>query len=415
MKKAFIIATGTELLVGNTIDSNSAFIAGKLAESGIKTIGKIIVGDKKEEICAAFKLAGALADIVIATGGLGPTRDDLTKEIACDYMQVEMHVVKEEVEKLKDFFARRRKPMPANNIKQAMFPENAIILANKLGTAPGMFLEMKGKTLILLPGPPKEMREMFCAEAEPLLRAKFGRTGEKAITRTIKTFGLGESQVEEMISQVMDDPRGSSIALLATEGEIHIRITAEGSSIADSNIILDEITGIIREKLTGNIYGYDDDTLVSQVSRLLKEKGVTLAAAESCTGGYLAKSITDLPGSSAIFWGSAVTYSNAAKTKLLGVSRETIDTFGAVSRETALGMAYGAKKISGSKMGLSITGIAGPDGGSETKPVGLVYIAIVGDDLEKVRELNFSGDREGIRTLAVKSALDMIRRNIPAP
>lgn len=411
MKKAFIIATGTELLLGNTIDTNSVFIAQRLAESGIKVIGRIIVGDQEDKIYSAFALGAELADIIISSGGLGPTKDDLTKEMACNFMQVEMTVVDEEVVKLKEFFNRRQKSMPESNIKQAMFPGEAIILTNKLGTAPGMYLFKDQKTIVLLPGPPKEMKKMFIDEVEPLLQKKI-KTGKKALTRTIKVFGPGESQVEEMITEVMENPQGCSLALLAVDGEIHVRITAEGQDVEASKKILNNLTKKMREKMGTYIYGYDDDTLTSIVAELINKRGLTLAIAESCTGGYLAKTITDLPGSSSYFWGAAITYSNEAKNKLIDVDTNTISTYGAVSKETALEMAQGIKKLSGSSIGIALTGIAGPEGGTETKQAGLVYIALVSDNSEKVKELKFTGDREGIRILAVKTALDIVRKSI---
>ncbi len=411
MKKAFIIATGTELLLGNTIDTNSVFIAQRLAESGIKVIGRIIVGDQEDKIYSAFALGAELADIIISSGGLGPTKDDLTKEMACNFMQVEMTVVDEEVVKLKEFFNRRQKSMPESNIKQAMFPSEAIILTNKLGTAPGMYLFKDQKTIILLPGPPKEMKKMFIDEVEPLLQKKL-KPGKKALIKTIKVFGPGESQVEEIMTEVMENPQGCSLALLAVDGEIHIRITAEGQDSEASKKILTNLTEKIEEKLGANIYGYDDDTLTAIVAELINKRGLTLAIAESCTGGYLAKTITDLPGSSSYFWGAAITYSNEAKNKLIDVDTNTISTYGAVSKETALEMAQGIKKLSGSSIGIALTGIAGPEGGTETKQAGLVYIALVSDNSEKVKELKFTGDREGIRILAVKTALDIVRKSI---
>jgi nicotinamide-nucleotide amidase len=301
--------------------------------------------------------------------------------------------------------------MPESNIKQAMFPSEAIILNNKLGTAPGMYLFKDQKTIVLLPGPPKEMKKMFIDEVEPLLQKNL-KPGKKAVTRIIKVFGPGESQVEEMIAEVMENPQGCSLALLAVDGEIHIRITAEGQDSEASKKILTNLTEKIEQKMGANIYGYDDDTLTSIVAELINKRGLTLAAAESCTGGYLAKTITDLPGSSSYFWGAAITYSNEAKNRLIGVDTNTISTYGAVSKETALEMAQGIKKLSGSSIGIALTGIAGPQGATETKPAGLVYIAIVSDNIEKVKELKFTGDREGVRILAVKTALDIVRRNI---
>lgn len=303
MKKAFIISTGTELVLGNTMDTNSIFIAERLTDMGIRVIGKIIIGDKKEEIYAAFALGIELADLIIASGGLGPTQDDLTKETACEIMQVEMKVVDQEVRKLKEFFSRRQRPMPESNIKQAMFPDGAVIINNKMGTAPGMYLFKNQKTIVLLPGPPREMKKMFTDEVGPLLMEKLKPDGPKVVTRVIKVLGPGESQVEEMLAEVMEKPGGCSLALLAVDGEIHIRITAEGQDHEDSKQIADQLTVRIKEKLGTSIYGYDEDTLISVVASLIQQRGLTLAIAESCTGGYLAKIVTDLPGSSSYFWG----------------------------------------------------------------------------------------------------------------
>lgn len=412
MKRAFIIATGTELLLGNTADTNSDFIARQLIQAGIKVIGRIIVGDQREEIMAAFSLGTQLADIIISSGGLGPTRDDLTKETACEVMGVELEIIEEEAVKLKEYFARRQRKMPASNIKQAMFPREAIILANRSGTAPGMYLYKDEKTLIVLPGPPHEMERMLLDEAEPLLREKLKLTDSRALSQVIKVFGPGESQVEEMLAEIIDDPRGCSLALLAEMGEIHIRITAEGTARQESQKILGEIRKRVIMAMGDNVYGYDDDTLISVVTGLLQDKGLILATAESCTGGYLSKMMTDLPGSSAFFWGGAVTYDNTAKNKLINVKDDTINTYGAVSEETAREMAAGIKEVAGSDIAVAITGIAGPEGGSDTKPVGLVYIAYLSDGEEKVYQLRFNSHRKGNRILAVKSALDILRRHL---
>ena len=412
MKKAFIIATGTELLLGNTVDTNSAFISQRLTQAGIKVIGRIIVGDQREEIRAAFSLGTQLADIIISSGGLGPTKDDLTKATACEVMGVKLEIIEEEVVKLKDYFARRNRPMPDSNIKQAMFPREAIVLANRSGTAPGMYLYKDRKTVIVLPGPPHEMKRMFLGEAEPLFREKLGLTSTKAVSQVIKVFGPGESQVEEMLQEIMDEPRGCSLALLAEKGEIFIRVTAEGETPEDSHRILKELRNRILASMGDNVYGYDDDTLITVVGSLLQAEGLTLATAESCTGGYLSKMMSELPGSSAFFWGGAVTYSNEAKNKLIKVQDNTISKYGAVSEETAREMAAGIQRVSGSDIAVAITGIAGPEGGSDLKPVGLVYIAYLSDKGEKVYQLRFNSDREGNRMLAVKSALDILRRQL---
>lgn len=412
MKKAYIIATGTELITGSTLDTNSVYFAQKLDELGIKVVGKSVVGDTPEFIEKAFAAGLEMADIVICTGGLGPTLDDLTKEVACKVMQVDMQIVEEELKKLKDFFARRNRPMPECNTKQAMFPKEAIRLKNSAGTAPGMYLSKDNKLVILLPGPPKEMTLMFDNEVYPLLMRDFNLKIGKSEPKNINIFGLGESQVEEKISDIMENPRGVSIALLAKEGEVHIRLTAEGEDKEDSQNIMSDIAGKIVEKLGDYVYGYNEDTLNSVVAGLVKKKNFTMAFAESCTGGLLSKMITDLPGSSEYFWGGMVTYSNEAKQKILGVKGDTLARYGAVSEETAREMLNGILKISGADIGAAITGIAGPGGGSEEKPVGLVYVAVGNREQSIVKKLNFVGSRSMIRTLSAKTALDLLRREL---
>lgn len=412
MKKAYIISTGTELLLGSTIDTNSIFISQKLALIGIKVIGKSVVGDSKEHLQNAFELGLGSADIVIASGGLGPTQDDLTKEVACEVMGVTLDLNEGVSNQIREYFSKRNKQMPNSNLKQAMFPNGAIVLDNPLGTAPGMYLKKDEKILVLLPGPPKEMKKMFNDQAIPRLIDDFNLTHNLSATKTIKVFGPGESQVEEMISEVMENPRGCSIALIAKEGEIQVKVTAEGKDLEDSEKILQGKVDEISQRLGKYIYGFDDEELNTIVAKMLTDKNLTIALAESCTGGLLSKYLTDSAGSSKYLWGSVISYSNESKEKLLGVSKQTLTTHGAVSRETAEEMAMGIKKTSQASLGLAITGIAGPDGGSEEKPVGLVYIALASDAHVFSKELRFVGDRTGIRTLAAKSGLDMIRRYI---
>jgi len=412
MKKAYIISTGTELLLGSTIDTNSVFIAERLFENGIRVIGKSVVGDNEETIRQAFKLGLESADVVISSGGLGPTLDDLTKTIACKVMDCSMELVEEELQRLEDFFARRKRKMPEINRKQAMFPPEAEILKNPLGTAPGMYLNKKDKVIILLPGPPREMKPMLLNEALPLLIKDFGPECRRAYMRTIKVLGPGESQVDEMLAEIINDPRGCSLALLAKDGEVHVKVTAEGADEAASKVILDELSGRITAKLGEAVFGYDEDTLVSVIASLLVEKGKKLALAESCTGGLLSKMISDLPGSSHYFWGSVISYSNEAKHRFLGVQESTLEQFGAVSPETAREMAIGIRRQAAADYGIGITGIAGPDGGTEAKPVGLVYIALADDEDCMVKEMRFVGGRDGIRKLSARTALDILRRRI---
>lgn len=409
MYKAYIISTGTELMLGSTMDSNSVFLSEQLAAAGVKVIGKSTVGDSAEYIRAAFENGVNMADIVISSGGMGPTSDDLTKEVACAVMGSEMIVFDEEVKRLEDFFRRRKRSMPECNLKQAMFPREAKILKNSRGTAPGMYLKKDGKVVILLPGPPREMQNMFSNEVEPLLKQDFPAVNQAA-RKTIKVLGPGESQVEEILGELMHAVDGYSLALLAQDGEVHIKITAEGKELLDSQEILADVLKQIEEKMGKSIFGYDDDSLEAMVGDLISRQGKTLALAESCTAGLLAKMITDIPGSSRYFWGAVASYSNDAKMKLLGVRDATLREFGAVSSETAAEMVRGIIEKSGVELGLAITGIAGPDGGSEEKPAGLVYIALADAGSCWVKEMRFVGGRDAVRILAAKTALDLLRR-----
>jgi len=408
--QAYIISTGTELLLGDVVETNSVFISRRVASMGIRVAGKSVVGDSRPALEKVFRLGLEMGDIVIATGGLGPTRDDITKEVACEVMGCSLELRPEEVARIREFFKRRNRDMPESNLRQAMFPPEARVLSNPRGTAPGMFLEKDGRTVILLPGPPREMQPMFSEEVEPLLRQKLGEKMGLVKTRVIKVIGPGESKVEEMIKEFLDGPRGVSIALLAEEGEIHVRVTCEGEGLEQVETRVAALeTGLVKA-LGQNVFGYDDDTLASVVSCMLRERGLRVAFAESCTGGLLAKMVTDLPGSSNIFWGGVVSYSNEAKIQILGVSPSTLASFGAVSPETAGEMAQGIRSRSGADIGIGITGIAGPDGGTLEKPVGLVYMGLADANRVLTKELRLTGGRESIRTLTAKSALDWLRR-----
>ncbi|HQA49934.1 MAG TPA: competence/damage-inducible protein A [Syntrophomonadaceae bacterium] len=409
MVQAYLISTGTELLLGSTLDTNSIYLSKSLEELGIKVIGKSVVGDNPEAIEMAIKVGLAVADVVITTGGLGPTLDDLTKEIACQVAGVELKLIPAEERKLREYFERRHRPMPEINLKQAMFPPQASVIPNHYGTAPGMYLPLDNKVIICMPGPPRETEPMYEKYVKDMLSQAYNLSNRRVASRVIRVLGPGESQVEEMLGDIINQAKDYHLALLAQEGEINIRLIAEGNDYDDSVRIVDRVTEQIEHIMGKSVFGYDDDTLSSVVGNLLSSRGVSLAVAESCTGGLLGKMITDIPGSSRYFWGGVITYSNEAKQEILGVKSETLDKYGAVSRETALAMAKGVKGMAGTDMGVAITGIAGPDGGSREKPVGLVYIAVVGDNLEQVREMHFVGSRDAIRTLSAKSALDLLR------
>lgn len=412
MQKVFLISTGTELLLGTTFDSNSVFLAQQLGEMGMRVNGKATVGDGKVQIEKAFTHALELADIVISSGGLGPTFDDLTKTVACKLMGCKLEIRPEEESRLREYFARRQREMPEINLKQAMFPPEAEVLINRQGSAPGMYLWKNDKVVILLPGPPREMKRMFLDEVKPRLQRDFAQDIHRVVKKTIKVLGPGESKVEEILGDLMSDTRGCSMALLAKDGEVHIKITAEGTDESHSETILAALTTVIENKLAKHIFGYDDDTLPGRVGQLLISQSKKLAVAESCTAGLLGTMITDIPGSSQYFWGGVISYSNEAKVHFLDVQKSTLEQYGAVSPQTAEEMARGIIRATGADLGLSITGIAGPDGGTEEKPVGLVYIGLANADHCTVKELRFVGSREANRKLAAKSALDLLRRHL---
>ncbi|HHW60378.1 MAG TPA: competence/damage-inducible protein A [Syntrophomonadaceae bacterium] len=411
MVKAYIISTGTELLLGSTLDTNSVFLSRRLNDLEIRVVGKSIVGDNQEMLARAFQLAMASADLIISTGGLGPTLDDLTKTVLCDTLGCKLEQRPEEVERLRSFFSERQREMPDSNLKQAMFPEGARVLPNQRGTAPGMYLKREGKVFVLLPGPPHEMEAMF-EDVIPLLKQEYQGLLKKSLSKTIRVFGPGESKIEAMLKPILQNQTGVSMALLAQEGEVCIRVSSQQEKPEESQVVLDEAVAALSARLGDYIYGYDDDTLVHVVSKLLKEKRKTVALAESCTGGLLSKLMTDLPGSSAFFWGGICCYSNQAKVKLLGVSADTLEQFGAVSKETAQEMARGIRLRAGTDYGIGITGLAGPDGGSPAKPVGRVYISLAGEKDCFVKPMHFVGSRDAIRMLAAKTALDLLRREL---
>ncbi len=414
VKTAIIVSTGTELLLGNTIDSNSVFLSRKLTELGIKVQGKIVVGDDAQDIKTAFETGLTAADMLISSGGLGPTKDDLTKDMACAVMDCQAVLVEEELERIKNYFSQRGRPMPDNNIKQAMFPSEAIILRNERGTAPGMYLKQDSRLIILLPGPHHEMKSMYLKEVEPRLLTEYGLLGNGDVSRIIKVFGPGESQLELMLGEIMEKQQGYSIALTAKRGEINIGIQVLGPEVKERKRKLEEITRRVKEQLGNNIFGIDQDTMMEVTAASLKRLGKKIALAESCTGGLLAKMFTDLPGSSDYFWGGVTSYSNAAKEILLGVKGETLNKYGAVSRETAEEMVRCLVNIAGTDIGVAITGIAGPSNGQDDGPVGLVFIAIMYNGICTIREMKFGGQRDMIRELAARTALDMVRRRLKA-
>ena len=389
------------------MNTNAQYIANRLAELGIEVYHQSVVGDNAERLMQAYDLAFKRADLVITTGGLGPTKDDLTKEVAFEYFGKKAVLHEELLKEIEDYFKKINMPMSENNKKQAFFPEDAIIMKNKNGTAPGCIIEEGEKTVILLPGPPSEMRPMFDETVMPYLASK---SDVKLVSRYLRIFGIGESATEDRIIDLVDSQSNPTIAPYAKDGEVTLRITARYPKDGPHEDIIEPVVEEIRKRFGDAVYSDDNSSLPEVAARLLLEKKKTVSVAESCTGGLLSAKLTDIPGISAVFERCIVTYSNRSKVEELGVRQETLDKYGAVSNETAREMAEGIRRVSGSDIGVSITGIAGPGGGSAEKPVGTVYIALADKNGSKAQKLELWGERERIRNVACLHTFDMIRR-----
>ena len=410
--RAEILSIGTELLLGQIVDTNAAFIAERLAEVGLALYYKDTVGDNMERLVATLRLAMSRAEVIICTGGLGPTADDITAEgiaIAFD-APLQMHeTAKHDIEEL---FRSRGRPCTDRQFKQAMMPRDAVMVLNPVGTAPGFILTKDGKTVIALPGPPQEMQPMWRQTVGHYLR---GLSGEIIFSRTLRFCGIGESVLEAHLEDLMAG-NNPTVAPYAKLAEVHLRLTARAGTIAEAEQCIAPVEAEIRRREGRHLYGIDEETLEVVVGRLLRDAGMTLAVAESCTGGLLGGRMTSVPGSSDYFLGGVISYNNAIKQSALGVSAETLARHGAVSEETAREMAAGALRVSGAKMAVSITGIAGPDGGTPDKPVGLVYIGLARTG-RHARALRYSfwGDRQTVRARAVQEALVLLREELLAP
>lgn len=405
--KAEIIAVGTEILLGDIINSNAQYLAKELAALGIDMYYQQVVGDNEERITHAFSEGFTRSDIIITTGGLGPTNDDITKEVAAKYFNKELFPDKESTEAIKKYFILQGKNMPENNLKQGLIPEGAIILKNNNGTAPGVIIESDNKIMIILPGPPKEMKPMFEESVKPYLQKK---TDSTLVSRMIKILGVGESLVVEKLKDLIDNQTNPTIAPYAKEVGVILRITGKAEDEEAAVKLIAPVEEEIKKRLGNNIYATEDISIEEVVAKLLIDKKLTISTAESCTGGMIASTLINYPGISEVFLEGAITYSNEAKHNRLGVNNETLDKYGAVSEETAREMAIGIAKTSGTDVSIVTTGIAGPDGGSEEKPVGLVYIGIYLNGEVKVEKCMFQGNRNRIRLQATMKALDMLRR-----
>jgi nicotinamide-nucleotide amidase len=410
MLNAEIIAIGSEMLTPFRSDTNSLWLTERLNAMGVEVKLKTVVGDDDARLEETVRDAMKRSEIVIATGGLGPTEDDITRKIFARVLKRQLILEDAILEKLRARFARRNMPMPEINARQALVIHGAQILENNNGTAPGMLLTEGKCTVVLLPGPPREMKPIFDALVTPVLKQ---RAGDMLIMRrTLSIFGLGESAVDELAAPIYTKYQNPSTTILFKDGQIELHLTAQARNESETMKLLDDLAGRLDEVLGEYIFSRNNETLEEVVGQSLKMRGYTLATAESCTGGLLAGRITDVPGSSEYFLEGVVSYSNEAKIDLLGVRKKLIETHGAVSEEVAGAMAAGIRKRAGSTFGISVTGVAGPGGGSAEKPVGLVYIALADGSQTTTRKFIFPGDRQFIRTLSVNAALDMVRRRV---
>lgn len=411
--KAEIISVGTEILLGDIVNTNSQFLAKELASLGIEVYHQSTVGDNKQRLLECFDESLKRSDFVITTGGLGPTGDDMTKETAAEYFGQKLELHKPSLEVLESLFVKTGKKMAENNMKQVYFPKDAIVLKNNNGTAPGAILKKDGKFIIVLPGPPREMKAMFNESVKPYLQ-QF--TNEMLVSKTLRLYGIGESNLELEILDIINEQTNPTVALYAKELEVTIRITAKAENEREAFKLIKPVEEKIKSRVGKYVYTEGDisisegeTALEDAVSKLLVEKNLTIAVAESCTGGLVSSSLINYPGISSVFLEGCVTYSNDSKMKRLGVKRETLEEFGAVSEQTAIEMAEGIAKGLKANIGISTTGVAGPGGGTKEKPVGLVYTAIYINGKTIVKKNIFNGDRRKIRLRATRDLLNELR------
>ncbi|MBU3210706.1 competence/damage-inducible protein A [Clostridium algidicarnis] len=405
--KAEIIAVGTELLLGDILNTNAQFLSKELAILGIEVYHQTVIGDNGERLLEAFDEAFKRCDVVITSGGLGPTKDDITKEMAAKYLGKDLILNEEELKNIEKYFNKTGKKMTENNRKQAYFPKDDIILKNNNGTAPGAIMKGEnGGIIIVLPGPPKELIPMFKESVVPYLR---NTTDSTLYSKVLRLFGIGESTMEDEIKDILESQTNPTVAPYAKELDLILRITSKAKNEEEAKKLIEPLEKQIRQRLPQYIYGENDDTLESVVGEKLIKENLTIASAESCTGGMLSARLVNVPSISKVFIEGAVTYSNQAKVSRLSVKKETLEKYGAVSKETAIEMAEGIAKTAKTDIGISTTGIAGPDGGTNEKPVGLVYIGLYIKGNTLVKELNIKGNREKVRTRATIEALNFLR------
>ena len=404
---AELVAVGTEILLGNIVNTNSAYLSEKCAQLGLSVYYESVVGDNRDRMKAVIASALDRSDVVILSGGLGPTEDDLTKEVCAEVMGLPLSEDPHSRKRIERYMKEYKKNHPDNNYKQAQVPEGAVVLDNHNGTAPGLILEKNGKTAILLPGPPNELIPMFEESVFPYLRKK---QPEIICSQVVKICGIGESQVAADIQDMIAAQTNPTLAPYAKTGEVHLRITAKGEDEKSCKKLIKPVVKELQKRFGKNVFALDaDKTLEESVVDLLKEKELTLSLAESCTGGAIAARIVNVPGASQVFTHGFVTYSNRAKRECLGVKKSTLKTVGAVSAKCARQMAKGGCAASGADICLSVTGLAGPDGGTSETPVGTVFMGCCCNGHTVTREYHFTGNRTKIRQQAVASALVLLR------
>ncbi len=405
-----IISVGTEILLGDIVNTDAQFLSVELAKMGISVLHQTTVGDNPERLRKALEIACGRSDIIIASGGLGPTPDDLTKEVCCEFFQKECKLDKTSLEKMESYFVSKGIEMPESNKKQAMLPVDGVIFPNDNGTAPGCAIEKNSKHILMLPGPPREIKPMFLNYAVPYLR----QFSDKVIvSHNVRTFGIGESDMAQRVDDLLQS-ENPTVAPYAKEGEALLRVTAMADNKEEADKLIQPVVKVIKSRLKDFVYGIDEPNIESAVVKMLKEKGLTLATAESCTGGLIGKRLTDVPGASSVYGCGIISYSNEVKESILGVSKENLINYGAVSEQVAREMAMGALKISGADIAVSVTGIAGPDSDNTDKPVGLIYLSLAAKDGTVYTKKLMTGKsgpgcREYNRLVTASNAFNLVR------
>lgn len=408
--KTAILSVGTEILFGQIVNTNTVYLSQQMNMLGFDVMYHYTVGDNPKRVEEMIDLAFQDCDLILTTGGLGPTQDDLTKEVACKALDDTLVMMDDVLEEITKYFKTLGRKMTENNKKQAIMPSRATVFHNDAGTAPGFALEKDGKYIICMPGPPREMKRMFQKSVVPFLQSMVDGA---LYYRQIRFFGIGESMLETQLLDLIDNQTDPTLATYAKEGECSLRIASKRATEEEAEHAVDEMLEKVKERVGHYIYSCDDEELAQVVADRLMEQGLTLSSAESCTGGMFASTMTDIPGISQCFDRGLVTYSNQAKMEELGVSAGTLEKFGAVSEETALEMVEGLKRVSGSDVCISVTGIAGPGGGSEEKPVGLVYIGFSYGDKKICKKIQMRNvNRSWNRHYTLLCMLNVIYRNI---